>query len=134
MEENLQPQQELIKVLKEDAIIELKFGLNFYIRMGMILDTLLKDKTPEQILEAADILRNKRQHDEEWIVHYETMMYFIQAVEEYATSNKLYNNLTPEEYQEYLRTRLPAEEQEYQSKIQPNSDPIVMQDPMAADS
>jgi len=100
-----------IRVLKEGSVLQVRFGLNFYARLGLILESILKGKTEQDITRAAEIIRDKTPHEEEWIVHYETMLYLMKAVEEYAEDNKLFDFLTQEEYAEYMMARMPKEEQ-----------------------
>jgi hypothetical protein len=114
MEENLNTYsaEKNIRIIREGSILQVRFGLNFYARLGLILESILKDKTPDEITRAAEIIRDKKQHEEEWIVHYETMLYLMKAIEEYAEDNKLFDFLSEEEYVEYMKTRMPKEEQE----------------------
>lgn len=102
-------EQDKIRVLKEDAVLQIRFGINFYHRMGLIMNHILQDKSPEEIVKAAENIRDKKPATEEWMVHYETMIYFLQAAEEYAEEKDLFKFLTHEEYLQYAAQFVPPE-------------------------
>lgn len=102
-------EQDKIRVLKEDAVLQIRFGINFYHRMGLIMNYILQDKSPEDILKAAENIRDKKPPTEEWMVHYETMIYFLQASEEYAAEKDLFKYLSHEEYMTYAAQFAPSE-------------------------
>ncbi len=87
MEENTQ-KIDKIEVIDKDAILQIKFKTNFYERLTLVLKSTFDGKTPEELQKAAYQIENKKV-EEEWILNYETMLYLIRAVEDYAKANNL---------------------------------------------
>lgn len=77
-----------VPVFKKDAIIQIRFTPEFYQRLVMVLQHIIKDKTPEEFQEAGRQIESK-QIKEEWILNYETMLYLVKGSEEYAQENGL---------------------------------------------
>jgi CRISPR/Cas system CMR-associated protein Cmr3 (group 5 of RAMP superfamily) len=87
MEENTQ-KIEKIEVINKDAILQIKFKSDFYDRLILVLKSTFDGKTPEELQKAASQIENKKV-EEEWILNYETMLYLIRSVEDYAKQNNL---------------------------------------------
>jgi hypothetical protein len=93
--------QNKIEIIKEDAVINVKFKRDFYQRLVMLLQSLYKDKTEGEMQEATSQIENKNVKDE-WVFHYETMIYLIKAAEEYAQHNQLTESIDLETYRKRL--------------------------------
>lgn len=105
-------EQDKIRVLKEDAILQVRFGINFYHRMALLMQSVLQDKTPEEIVTTSENIRDGKPLTEEWMIHYHTMLYFLKAAEEYAEEKDLFKYLTHEEYLAYAAQFAPPESTE----------------------
>lgn len=85
-----------IEVIKPDAIINIKFGRDFYIRLTMVLQQVIENKSVEEMTEAANQI-DKKEIKENWIFAYETMLYLIKAAEDYCQQNGMTEWVTPSE-------------------------------------
>jgi hypothetical protein len=104
MEQNTEPKT--IEILKEDAVIVLKYNRTFYQRLVMVFTSMIADKTPEDIDMANKQILEKN-ITEPWIANYETMLYLIQNAENYAKDNKLTTMISLEEMQRQMSEALP---------------------------
>jgi hypothetical protein len=91
--------QDKIEIFKEDAIINIKFKRDFYHRLVLLLQSLYRDKTEGEMQEATSQIESKN-IKEEWVFHYETMIYLIKASEEYAQQNQLTELVDLETYRQ----------------------------------
>jgi len=96
MEENTQ-KIEKIEVIDKDAILQIKFKSDFYERLILVFKSTFDGKTPEELQKAVEQIENKK-IDEEWIANYETMLYLIKGVEDYAKANNLTKMVDIAEY------------------------------------
>ena len=107
-------EQRTIEVLKEDAIIVLKYNRTFYQRLVMIFTSMIADKTPEDINEANKQILDKKITDP-WVANYETMLYLIQNAETYAKENGMTTTISLDEMQRLINENplpeLPKEDQ-----------------------
>jgi hypothetical protein len=103
--------QDKFRVFKDDAVMILKIGVPFYNRMVMVLQDYIKDKSVEELTEAVKQIESK-QITQEWVLHYETFIYFLKACEGYAIENELYQDLTKEEFDAYLKKNAPDPEED----------------------
>lgn len=89
-----QPTTPKITVFKKDAILELKFKVDFYQRLVFLLQYVVRGKTEEELLNAAEQM-NKKEITEEWVAHYETLLYAVKGTEEFALGNGLLEEIDP---------------------------------------
>ena len=87
MEENI-PKMDKIEVINEDAILQIKFKSDFYDRLILVFQSTFNNRTPEEMQQALEQLESKK-IEEEWIANYETMLYVIKGVIDYAKANNL---------------------------------------------
>ena len=87
MEENTQ-KIDKVEVIDKDAILQIKFKVDFYDRLALVLKSTFDGRSPEELEKAVNQIENKKV-EEEWILNYETMLYLIRAVEDYAKANNL---------------------------------------------
>lgn len=95
--ENTTPQPDKIKVFKQDAVFDIKIGVEYYNRFAAALMFYLKDKTQEELQDAANQMMNNDIKDE-WVMHYFTFLIFLRTCENYADNNNLSELLTKEEF------------------------------------
>jgi hypothetical protein len=81
-------QPKKIETLKEDAVIVIKLNTHFYQRLVVVLRSIIDSKSPEELEKAGKEIESKN-ITEEWILNYETMLYLVKGVEEYAQANNL---------------------------------------------
>jgi hypothetical protein len=79
---------EKVEIIKQNAVIVLKFDREFYARLTMIMQQLIEGKTPEQMEDAAKQIESKNIKDL-WVLNYETTLYLLKASEEYCQTNNL---------------------------------------------
>lgn len=103
-------EQSKIEIIKKDAILEIKFKPEFYQRLVIVLQSIIKDKTPQELEKAAKEIEAK-QITEEWILNYETMLYIVKGSEEYAQRNNLTETLSLEEFEKEQQKSLPSEDE-----------------------
>lgn len=96
MEENT-PKIDKIEVINEDAVLQIKFKSDFYDRLLLVFQSTFNTKTPEEMQRALQQIESKK-IEEEWIANYETMLYVIKGVEDYAKSNNLTKMVDASEY------------------------------------
>lgn len=82
------PEQNYIERLKEGAVIQVKFGREFYNRLVLLIRYIYESKTEAEMASANKQIEEKN-ITELWVLHYETMLYLIKAAEDYAIENKL---------------------------------------------
>jgi len=75
-----------IEVMKPDAIIKIDFKPDFYKRLVFLFQTIIEDKTQEELMEASKQIQDN-ELKEGWIVNYHTVSYLLKASEDYAQAN-----------------------------------------------
>lgn len=96
MEESL-PKIDKVEVIDKDAILQIKFKPDFYDRLVLVFKSTFEGRTPEELQEAAEKIENKKA-DKEWIINYETMIYLIRTIEDYAKANNLTKMVPVDEF------------------------------------
>lgn len=96
MEENV-PKMDKIEVIDKDAILQIKFKGDFYERLMLVFKSTFDNRTPEEMQRALKQLESKK-IEEEWVANYETMLYLIKGVEDYAKANNLIKMVDATEY------------------------------------
>lgn len=108
-----------VRVFKDGSVLEIKLGLNYYNRMAMVLMDHVKDKTPEDLEKAVEQIESGKIEDE-WTLHYETLLFFMRACQDYAEANDLFELITPEEFQQ--RTLAAQQSVENAAELSPELD------------
>lgn len=103
-------QNNMVEVIKADAVMTIKLNRDFYARLTVLLRDIIEDKTQEQMMEAAKQIEQGNVA-EMWIFNYETMIYLLKACEDYCKENNLTEMMSTQELaelnekasQEYLK-------------------------------
>ena len=77
------PDNQELEIIKEDALVDLKFSTGFYKRVQAMLYHLLGSKDSKEILSANEQIKNQN-ITEDWIFHYETLLILCKEVEKNA--------------------------------------------------
>lgn len=94
-----------IEIFKEDAVINIKFNRDFYQRLVLLLQSTYKEKTEDELQEAGQQIESKNIKDE-WVFHYETMLYLVKGSEEYAQQNNLTEIIDLDTYKKKMETNI----------------------------
>ena len=96
-----QPIPDKIECLKSDAVIQIKFNRDFYQRLTLLLRFTYETHTEQELIEAAKQIEAK-DIKEQWIFHYETMLYLVRGAEEYARNNNMTEEVSMEEFRKQI--------------------------------
>lgn len=107
MEEEQNNQSTKIERLREGAIMEIKFGREFYQRLVEVLKFVYQGKTESEMLEAAKQIEDKK-ITKPWVMHYETMLYVVKAAEEFAQIHNLTESVDYETLRKEAEERKPV--------------------------
>lgn len=95
------PDTQELEIIKEDALIELKFSTGFYKRCQSLLYHLLASKDSKDILAANKQIQEKN-ITEDWVYHYETLLILCKEVEAQAREQKQMEKTTVGELKKKL--------------------------------
>jgi hypothetical protein len=114
----MEQQQNMIEVIKPDAIIQIKLNRDFYTRLVSVLNALMEPRSVDELNEAAKQI-DAKSVSEPWIYNYETMLYLVKACEDYCRAHSLTEMRTIDD----LREESQKQEEQYKASIADKSDP-----------
>lgn len=92
---------ELIDVIKEDAIVSIKMSTGYYKRIQNVIAFLLEGKSVNQVQDSHKEIAS-RDIKQPWIFHYETLLILCKEFEKGAHENKFIEKMTIAELREAM--------------------------------
>ena len=80
---------ELLKLLKQDALVEIKLSSSFVSRIQQLLFYILRDVSKEQIEEYKTLIEEKKETDDELVYHIITLSALLKDIEDKADEQGL---------------------------------------------
>jgi hypothetical protein len=80
---------EKMKVIKNDAVVNVAIGTAFYLKLKDLLVHLAEDKTEDQIKEFETAIVEKKEITEDWMSHLFTVVLLVRAIEDKAEESGL---------------------------------------------
>lgn len=102
--ENPNPEQ-LFDIITKEALVKVTMSAGYYRRIQEATAFFVKGKSPEQINNAHEQIRNQNIEDD-WAKHYETMLILCKEFEAMAKEQGFVKKVTSEELRELLDTEL----------------------------
>jgi hypothetical protein len=98
--------EQMIDVIKEDAICEIKMSTGYYKRIQQAIGFIIEDK-PVSVIQDAHKSIAERKITEQWVYHYETLLILCKEFEKDARAKGFIEQMTIAEAREAM---LKAEE------------------------
>ena len=92
---------EKVEILKDDAIVELKFSTGFYKRVQMILYATIDGKSSKDLKSAMKQIKDQT-YEEDWVYHYETLVILCKEVEKRGKEQGQMEEITLKELREKM--------------------------------
>lgn len=92
---------EKVEILRDDAIVELKFSSGFYKRVQMILYATIDGKSSKELKEAMNQIKDQT-YEEDWVYHYETLVILCKEVEKRGKEQDQMEEITLKELKERM--------------------------------
>jgi len=93
---------QIIDIIKEDAIVAIKMSTGYYKRIQQVIAHLLEGKSVSTIQEAHKAIAEKNSGKEPWIYHYETLLILCKEFEKTARENNFIDKMTIAEARELI--------------------------------
>jgi hypothetical protein len=94
--------EQMIDVIKEDAIVSIQMSTGFYKRVQQIIGTLLENKSINEIQESHKIISEKNSTSQPWIYNYETLLILCKEFEKVARADGKIDKMTLGEARELI--------------------------------
>ncbi len=101
MKEELEKLPETVEIINQDAIIAINMSTSYYNRLQQVFNTMLSDKSPEEVQEAHEQIKTKN-IKELWIANLETLMIVINEFQRNAKEQKKTKIITKEEFKKLI--------------------------------
>lgn len=95
------PDDQLIDIIKEDAIVTIKMSTGYYKRIQQVIGFVLEGKTAKEIQESHQAISEKK-IDKPWTYHYETLLILCKEFEKTARDNNFIDKMTIAEARELI--------------------------------
>lgn len=105
------PDDQMIEVIKEDAIVSIKMSTGYYKRIQTVISFLLEGK-PISTVQAAHQAIASRNVTEPWILQYETLLILCREFEKAAKEGGFIEQMTIAELREAMEKAEAKEEEE----------------------
>ena len=92
---------EKVEILRDDAIVELKFSSGFYKRVQMILYATIDGKSSKELKESMNQIKDHN-YEEDCVYHYETLVILCKEVEKRGKEQDQMEEITLKELKERM--------------------------------
>jgi hypothetical protein len=92
---------QLVDVIKEDAVISIKMSTGYYKRIQNVIGFLIEGKSTKEVQESHKSIAS-RNVTEPWIYHYETLLILCKEFEKGAQDGKFIEKMTISELREAM--------------------------------
>ena len=121
-----QIQNEVIDVIKEDAIVSIKMSTGYYKRVQEATKSLIETKSPG-VLEIAHQSIRDQKITEAWVFHYETLLILCNEFEKAAKETNQIQQMTVSEFEKHIKESIDSESvKEPEDVVESNDDEIIV--------
>lgn len=120
---------EVIDVIKEDAIVSIKMSTGYYKRIQEATKSLIETKSPG-VLEIAHQSIRDQKITEAWVFHYETLLILCNEFEKAAKETNQIQQMTVSEFEKHLKESIDAEslkESDDDANLESNDEEIIVE-------
>ena len=103
-----QIQNEVIDVIKEDAIVSIKMSTGYYKRIQEVTKSLIETKS-SGVMEIAHQSIRDQKITEAWVFHYETLLILCNEFEKAAKESNQIQQMTMAEFEKHIKDSIDAE-------------------------
>lgn len=103
-----QIQNEVIDVIKEDAIVSIKMSTGYYKRIQEVTKSLIETKSSGVMDIAHQSIRDQK-ITEAWVFHYETLLILCNEFEKAAKESNQIQQMTMTEFEKHIKDSIDAE-------------------------
>lgn len=101
-EETIDPNQHIVDVIKEDAIVSIPMSTGYYKRIQELTKHIVETKS-EGVMELAHESIRDQKISEPWVFHYETLLILCNEFEKAARAGDFIHQMTAGEFQKHVQ-------------------------------
>ena len=111
------PGEQLIEVIKSDALVNIKVSTGYYRRFQEAVMHLVEGKSKEELEKALEDIKSGK-IESDWVKHYETLLIFCKEFESTAKNESMTEMISTKELQERIAKTEPTSPTDTQSDEQ----------------